>query len=67
VSEPTTKTISRGGARAGAGRKSADGNKALTERFSTRLTAQQLETLERIGGAVWLRSVLDQEAKKNPA
>jgi hypothetical protein len=60
-------TSKRGGARAGAGRKAADGNTALSERFSTRLTTQQLETLERVGGAVWLRSILDEEAKKNPA
>lgn len=53
----------RGGAREGAGRKAMDGSTALVERFSTRLTATQRNTLDRLGGAAWLRQTLDEAAK----
>ena len=52
----------RGGARPGAGRKSLSGSSGLTERFTTRLTPEQNKTLTRLGGAVWLRDMLDKEA-----
>lgn len=40
-----------------------DGSTALVERFSTRLTATQRNTLDRLGGAAWLRQTLDEAAK----
>lgn len=56
-----------GGPREGAGRKPGQSRDRLTEKATLRLTAEQAATLERLGGAAWLRTKLDEEAKKNPA
>lgn len=56
-----TEQTKRGGKRDGAGRKTIDKPSAkLTERFVARLTDEQKATLDRLGGAVWLRRMLDQ-------
>lgn len=62
VETPTAKK--RGGAREGAGRKSIDGSSGMTERFTTRLTVEQAKTLTHLGGAAWLRKMLDSEGDK---
>jgi hypothetical protein len=48
----------RGGARPGAGRKPlAEGIQSIV--WKARLTPEQLDKLERLGGAAWLRDRID--------
>ena len=49
----------RGGARNGAGRKSADGATGL-QQIAIRVTAEQRAKLARLGGSVWVRRKIDE-------
>ena len=48
----------RGGARLGAGRKALDGATDLVM-TTIRITPEQLEKLQRLGGSVWIRRKID--------
>lgn len=63
TSKDTKPKTQRGGAREGAGRKTKDGSKQLEARLEGRLTKQQRETFDRLGGMPWLRQLLDQKAE----
>lgn len=61
---PEVNPPKHGGARAGAGRKAADGARGLVL-VSVRLTRHQREKLRRLGGSVWVRKAVDEAAEKN--
>lgn len=59
MTKPTQDKPSRGGARTGAGRKAKDGAKP-TVKVIIPVEESQRAKLRRLGGAVWVRSKIDE-------
>ena len=61
--KPANKPLKHGGSREGAGRKAADGATDLVM-ISARVTEQQRDAYRQLGGSVWLRAKITEDAKK---